>query len=338
MSEITIGIPRALLFYNYYPMWKTFLEELGARVVTSPATSRRIVDAGVLSTVDEACLPVKIFHGHVADLIGKCDMVFVPRLVSVESRAYICPKFMGLPDMVHHAFKGSCGLLMPCFDLSRSRRRFYGSIWEFGKKFTSSPIKIYHAYRKAKKELGRYTAEVAKGFTPLEILEGEDTEAEAACAAEQQPHGGEELRIAVLGHPYNIYDRFLSMNILDKVRALGARPVTPEMVDDGDIETGAASLPKRLFWTLGRRILGAGIHLADSGAVEGIIHVMSFGCGPESMVSDLLAREVRRRSSMPIMALSIDEHTGEAGLATRIEAFIDMIKFRRPRASREVQV
>lgn len=335
MSGITIGIPRALLFYDYYPMWKTFFEELGAQVVTSPATTRRIVDAGVLSTVDEACLPVKTFHGHVADLIGRCDEVFVPRLVSVESRAYICPKFMGLPDMVRQAFKGSCGFLTPCFDLSRSRRKFYRSIWELGRRFTSSPLKVYSAYQKAKRELDRYTAEVARGFTPLEILEGGGTETQAACAAEARVPGG-ELRIAVLGHPYNIYDRFLSMNILDKVRTLGARPVTPEMLPDSDAEAAAARLPKRLFWTLGRRILGAGIHLAGSGAVNGIIHVMSFGCGPESMVSDLLTREVRRKTSVPIMTLSIDEHTGEAGLLTRIEAFIDMVKFRRPVAFREV--
>lgn len=336
MSGITIGIPRALLFYNYYPMWKTFFEELGAQVVTSHTTTRRIVDTGVLSTVDEACLPVKIFHGHVADLVGRCDQVFVPRLVSVESRAYICPKFMGLPDMVQQAFKGSSRILTPCFDLSRSRRKFYASIWELGRRFTSSPLKIYDAYRKARRELDRYSAEMARGFTPLEILEGEDTKAQAACTIDAPTSEGEELRIAVLGHPYNIYDRFLSMNILDKVRALGARPVTPEMLGDEDIEAAAARLPKRLFWTLGRRILGAGIYLADSASVDGIIHVMSFGCGPESMVSDLLTREVRRRGLVPVMAISIDEHTGEAGLITRIEAFIDMINFRRPLPSREV--
>ncbi|MBU2609087.1 MAG: hypothetical protein KKF26_07200, partial [Chloroflexi bacterium] len=40
---IRVGIPRALLYYQYYPAWKTFFEELGAEVVVSAPTSQAAV-------------------------------------------------------------------------------------------------------------------------------------------------------------------------------------------------------------------------------------------------------------------------------------------------------
>ncbi|RYD06010.1 hypothetical protein N752_06530 [Desulforamulus aquiferis] len=32
-----------------------------------------------------------------------------------------------------------------------------------------------------------------------------------------------DLTVAVIGHPYNIYDPFISMNIINKLRKAGAR-------------------------------------------------------------------------------------------------------------------
>lgn len=73
-----IGIPRALLQYRYGVLWRTFFEKLGKKVVLSDETDRGIVDAGIARSVDETCLASKIFMGHVVNLIGRCDAVFVP--------------------------------------------------------------------------------------------------------------------------------------------------------------------------------------------------------------------------------------------------------------------
>ena len=48
-----VGIPRALLYYQYYPMWKTFFEELGALVLVSGPTSKATLAAGI----ERALLP-----------------------------------------------------------------------------------------------------------------------------------------------------------------------------------------------------------------------------------------------------------------------------------------
>ncbi|GAI13427.1 unnamed protein product, partial [marine sediment metagenome] len=92
---IKIGIPRALLYYQYYPMWKTFFDELGAEVVVSPPTTQAMLSAGSSRVVADTCLPVKIFLGHVLSLVEKCDYIFIPAIRSMKSKIYNCSKFLG---------------------------------------------------------------------------------------------------------------------------------------------------------------------------------------------------------------------------------------------------
>ena len=63
--------------------------------------------------------------------------------------------------------------------------------------------------------------------------------------------------------------------------------------------------------------------------VAGIVYITAFGCGTDSLTAELVQRTVRRYSRIPQLILNIDEHTGEAGVVTRLEAFVDMLKWRR---------
>ena len=101
-----IGLPRALLYYQQYPMWRTFLEELGAETVISPATTRGILAGGSQRVVSETCLPTKIFVGHCVALGNDVDFVFVPSVKSIEPNVYNCSKFVGLPDLVQAGREG----------------------------------------------------------------------------------------------------------------------------------------------------------------------------------------------------------------------------------------
>ena len=62
---VKVGIPRALWYYKYFPLWESFFKDLGAEIIVSPVTNKNILDQGVKLIVDEACLPVKVFFGHV---------------------------------------------------------------------------------------------------------------------------------------------------------------------------------------------------------------------------------------------------------------------------------
>ena len=83
------------LSYSYFPGGLFSLK--WRRYDPSPKTNKAILDAGLRSALDETCLPVKLFFGHVLELAGSVDQI-VPLLIGVEPGAYICPKFMGLPD------------------------------------------------------------------------------------------------------------------------------------------------------------------------------------------------------------------------------------------------
>lgn len=95
-----VGLPRALQYYEFYPLWRTFLEKSGFEVVMSAKTTKAVLERGVALAADEACLPVKLALGHVDDLVGRCDAIFIPRLITMEPNGFLCPKIVGLPDIV----------------------------------------------------------------------------------------------------------------------------------------------------------------------------------------------------------------------------------------------
>ena len=86
MNRARIGIPRALFYYYYFPLWQSFFQNLSLEVIPSPKTDKELVDLGVQKTVDEVCFPVKIFFGHTILLASKVDYLFVPRLISVNPK------------------------------------------------------------------------------------------------------------------------------------------------------------------------------------------------------------------------------------------------------------
>ena len=113
-----VGIPRTLAYYTYYPFWQALLTGLGATCVVSRPTTKATLDAGIETAVSEACVPIKLFFGHVQELIdewraGRIDMLFVPRLVSWDKKTVFCPKFLGLPDMVRCTWRELPPLIAP---------------------------------------------------------------------------------------------------------------------------------------------------------------------------------------------------------------------------------
>jgi predicted nucleotide-binding protein (sugar kinase/HSP70/actin superfamily) len=136
------------------------------------------------------------------------------------------------------------------------------------------------------------------------------------------------LNIAVIGHEYNLYDGYFNMDLLKKLRSLGVNVTTIEMMDEQKINNMADTIDKKMFWSFGRTAVGMALNVIESKSYDGIIYLMSFGCGVDSFVQDFIERKVRNNSNIPFTVLTIDEHTGEAGLDTRIEAFIDMIRWR----------
>ena len=317
--NVKIGIPRSLFYFRFIPLWKTFFNFLGAEVVVSEATNKRILEEGVKACVDEACLPVKLFHGHVISLKDKADYIFIPRFTSISKNEYICPEFGGLPDMVRHTVKG----LPPLIDTEINMRKSdKGAV-----KAAVETAAILGVGAKAAKEALEAAVSDYRSFRSRELLYGPQF---IRTAGGREPGAGAgRPRIAVIGHSYNLYDEYISMDLIGKLDRLGYDAVTIEMVDERDINTYASLLTKPMFWNYGRNAFGAAAHLARSGKIDGMICVSSFGCGIDSMVCDLIERKIRRKYQIPFIMFTMDEHSGEAGFNTRLEAFIDMLYWRK---------
>lgn len=95
-NNIVVGIPRALYYERYHILWKSFWEALDVSVMVSPETNREIIENGSKLTIDEACLSLKIFIGHVEKLIGTCDYVMIPRICIFGNKRDMCTRFYGL--------------------------------------------------------------------------------------------------------------------------------------------------------------------------------------------------------------------------------------------------
>lgn len=318
-----IGIPRGMLYYDYYLLWKDFFNNMDVEVVTSPRTNKDILNRGVQNCVDEACLPVKVFHGHVEHLKDKVDYIFVPKFISLYKREYCCPKHLGLADMVKHSIEGLPEIIDTEINLRKSNRDLRNSILYTGRYFTNSSKKIHNAFNNAYDKFIKYNELMARGVIPINAVGLYDD----ISFNKKIYYENSNSRILLLGHPYNIYDEYINMNLASKLRKNKIQVITAEMIEDHIARKYASTLPKRMFWTHGQRIVGGAFSLIETKAINGIIYISAFGCGLDSVLIDLVERKAKEYR-IPFTLLTIDEQTGEAGINTRVEAFLDMLEWR----------
>lgn len=303
-----IGIPRGMLYYENLPFWKEYFDEIGYEIVISKKTNKEIMNAGILNSVDEACLPVKIFHGHVEYLKDKVDYIYIPKMISLHKREYCCPKILGLSDMVKNSIEELPEIIDVIFDL-RKRNGLYSGYRDLASKLGVSNKINSKAFKNVYNEKSKYHNWVKSDLLPgSKGLESDNN-------------------ILILGHSYNVFDDFINMGILKKLVDRGIKIYTAEDVSDEDIRKYSNFANKRLFWTHGRRIVGSANYLIMNKQIDGIIFLSSFGCGLDSVLTHMVSRQ-SATYELPFMNLTLDEQTGEAGMNTRLEAFLDMMKWR----------
>lgn len=304
-----IGIPRGMLYYENFPFWKTYLEEIGFQVISSKKTNKDIMNNGILNSVDEACLPVKIIHGHVDYLKDKVDYIFMPRIISLHKREYCCPKILGLPDMIKNSIDDLPEIIDVAIDLNK-RNGLEKGFEEIGKLLGVSSKLRLKAFKIAIKELENYKEWVRTYLFPKTYTFNRDY-----------------TNILLLGHSYNIFDNYINMDIVNKLIGENINIFIPEEISEENIRNFSNFSKKRMFWTHGRRIIGASNYLIMNDKIDGIIYLSSFGCGLDSVFTHMVSRQASIYG-LPFMNLTLDEQTGEAGMKTRLEAFLDMMKWR----------
>ena len=302
-----IGLPRALLFHHYGECWTSFLRAVGAEPVVSATTTAEMVAAGTIHADNETCLPVKVFTGHLMGLRENSDAILVPRVTSQHRGTRSCPKYLGLPDMARSMGSDLPPVLAPAMDLADRRHRWAGEWYAVARELGAGDNTAARAVRV-----------LLDGLRSLEDR-----------PVKRLPAG---FRVGVAGHLYNVHDERVSLGLLDRRRSMGAEPVTAEQVPRRQVRRQLKTLDRRIRWDFESRIVGAVLHWSRAAAVSGIVYVNSFACGPGSMIGALVEDILARESSVPLMTVTLDEHSGEGGLVTRVEAFLDMMR-RAPRVS-----
>lgn len=334
--KVKIGIPRALAYYSFYPLWRAFLEKLGAEVIVSKKTNRRILEDGIKETVNDACIPIKVFHGHVYDLVGLVDYIFIPRMVSADGKSTFCPKFLGLPDMVRYSDVKLPTLVDVRFNRKGSFIGLPGFFNNTAKAIgVRNPFLIFQAALAAFTVHKKYQALLAKGFKPVEAIdivfdnERKQPHEDTAKSAVNGINVNKDVTVALLGYPYAIYDSYISAGVYPKLLQLGVQVITFEQIPLKEMRRYARVMPQNFFWYYSNQVCWAGLYLLDQpGLVDGIIHVTAFGCGPDAMVDKTLELEAKK-AGVPFLSMAIDEHTGQGGVQTRLEAFTDMLLARK---------
>ncbi len=214
-----IGIPRALGYYNYYPFWHGFFSHLGIEVVLSSKTTKKIVLSGSSLVVSETCLPVKIYIGHVVNLLEEkgVDVIYSPSIQSIAPKIYNCSKLRGLPDLVRNVIKKEFLLIEPTLDKSEKKQGFYQYLYESVAPLGITDKKlIKQASKTGWQYQNNYTKMTNSGVAPSKAME-KAIQGKCEIIENKKDY---PINIAVIAHGYNLYDEQISMKVFDKLENL----------------------------------------------------------------------------------------------------------------------
>lgn len=317
-----VGIPRALSYYNFYPFWFGFFTDLGIEIVLSDITTKQTMSLGSSLVVPETCLPVKVYVGHVLNLLDKgIDKIFVPSIQSIMPKIYNCSKIRGLPDLIRNVVKRDFTVIDATLDKSEKNHGLYDFLMEIATQFGINDFdRVKKASKNGWKVYNNFHIMTRSGVPYKKALKNA-IENKVVIAENTKTY---PINIALIAHGYNLYDERVSMKIFDKLEKLDVKVFTSEQLTIEQMQEGLNSMHSRLYWANEFEITGASAHYIQDRNIDGLITINAFGCGPDSLMLERISRYARKVNK-PILHLSIDEQTGEAGFVTRLEAFVDML-------------
>ena len=289
-----IGIPRMFFYYIYPGLWETFFSELGMEPVVSRPTTIRTVEKASQISETEHCLPNKLFDAHLAELVGKVDMVFVPRVLSTIKNHLSCPKFGPLPDAARADIARETKVLS--IEIDESRRPLSKSLMLLGKQLKSQKSQIRSAINSS-----------------LRAMES------AKNQGVRSRRKKEGLRFLLIGHPYVIHDNFIAGPILQKLEKMGGEVELISFAEE-------APAKSYILWSTANLIYHT-MKTISREEYDGVIQITVFNCGCDSMMIDTY-RSLMKEKNIPFMYLMVDEHLARSGMDTRVEAFVDSLGWR----------
>jgi len=322
---VRIGVPRALLYYRYFPLWNAFFEGLGFEVVVSKPTHRKLIEEGFKFADDDTCIPIKMAFSHTINIKDQVDFLFIPRLLSLDPKSCCCPRMAGLPEMLKYSIPDLPPILDPYVDERYRNTRLSHCLLEMGLSLGKRSEEIKRAYQNGERALGFFREKMRNGEKVAELFpkHGKNGLDQIGKDADK--------KIAIVGHPYCLYDPYFNFNFLKILEEAQASLFTQERVSSEEIDFEIQKLGKDIYWTFGREILGASLHYLRYNQMDGLIYLTCFACGVDSMIEPLVNHRAKEDGRTLYLCLMIDEHTGAGGVLTRLEAFLETVERRKKR-------
>lgn len=298
-----IGIPKAFFYHKHHVLWESFFDALNIDYIVSPDTNKQIIEAGTSLAIDEACLSSKIYLGHIDWLVDRCDRILVPRISSYGTAGSVCTKFEAIYDLVKNTFRDrDIKLLNYNLDPKNSEKEMKAFL-RMGKMLGKKKPAVMLAYLLARQ--AEKTARQMEQYEQSSLL--------------QKPG----IKILVVSHRYNVCDKWIGEPVLKILEEMDTLPIIADYANSREALVRSAEISQTLPWAFNKELSGAVAMLREQ--VDGIILMSTFPCGPDSLANEILIRRVKDK---PILNLVLDGQEGRAGLETRLESFIDIIRYR----------
>lgn len=293
-----VGLPKALTTHSLYPLYSTFFANLGMDVVLSNVDSH-----GDLKSYSGFCFPAQVAHGAVLDLTRQgVDMVFLPHVTRMPQAnkchdSYLCPITQASSYFLAKAFPAA---------------RFLSPLLDFTHGYAASPALVEMAVR----ELGA-SSDLAQSAWSAAVRA--QTEAERAMRELGQQALGRVLSqgtpaILLAGRSYNAYAPEASQSVAKKLSSMGVTAIPADCL----VPVGEGPMA----WHFSNQVLNAMV-LARRHPNLFLLCVSNFSCTVDAFTH---ARIMSEMGAKPYLILEIDAHTADAGVQTRLEAFLDIIR------------
>ena len=313
-GRITVGIPRALMvFWQQFPFWRNYFRELDFRVVLSDPTDYQLTKKSLEIMVAETCFPVELIHGHVDNLLEKnVDFIFLPFIVNAKGTKTNptnnpnCPWVQSYPFMLRSAFtdpKIKERFLTPTLHFRYFGRVLNQELASFMKdKFGIAKSKTIKAIRQADQQQSVFESVLqSRGRVILENLPPD------------------KKAMVILGRPYNTGDPALNLRLVEKLINLDTIPIPLDFLPLN--EENIFGDYKMMYWPNGQKMLSASRLIRKDDRLFGV-YLGNFRCGPDSFLRHYVRDEMIGK---PYLHLEVDEHSADAGVVTRLEAFLDSL-------------
>lgn len=308
-----IGINRSFLVHTYYPLYAQFFHQLGL----NPMLPDKPAQSGIDQRNAPFCFPAELSHGFFHQLINDRDplqYIFLPHVKSVPNldgarSSQLCPLAQAEP-----------------FYLQTTFRNQLKSLEAGGTRIFSPTIQLRDGLEHGRKPLLDTALEIgvsrksanrayARSLATMEACQKEMA-AIGRKALDQLEQHPDQVAIVLFARPYNGFASEAHMGIPHKFASRGVMVLPLDFLDFSGLESR-----RFMYWGMGQRIMMVARKVQSHPQLFGA-YITNFSCGPDSFLlgyfRDLMGRK-------PSLTLELDSHTADAGLETRIDAFLDII-------------